>query len=316
MIKSSSTYVSRLLTNQSLAYRNENYIADEIMPTIVVKKDTAKILSYSADNLRIVETVRAQGAKSKIVNHSISMSDFYSLEEHALSEYVSLEEYENADQPIEPQRDAMENLIDILSVVKEKSLSDNLSNTSVVTNNTTLSGTDQWSDYSNSDPIGDIQAAIDTVADATLKEPNTLVFGRSTFNTLIHHPDLIARAQGAVVVTADVVIALLKTTFPSIEKVLVGRAGYNSTKEGQSASLSRIWGKNAWVMYIESNPRLKSRSFGFTYRRKANREIEVYPMSMDSELSDRKSDKIRVSDKYDQKILDVNCAYLIKNAIA
>lgn len=316
MIIPASEYVSQILTMQSLAYRNDEYLADQIMPTITVQKDTAKILSYAADNLRIAETLRAQGARSNVVKHSISSADHYSLEEHALSEYVSKEEYENADAPIDPQGDAMQNLLDILAVVKEKALADVMNNAAIITQNTTLSGTDQWNDFANSDPIGDIQTGIDTVANATGKEPNTLVFGRGVFNTLIQHPDIIARAQGAVVVTADVLIALIQRIFPSITKVLVGRAMYNAAKEGQTASLTRIWGKNAWVLYIEPTPKLKSRSFGFTYRRTADRTVEVFPMNMDSDLADRKSDKVRVEDIYDQKLIDAKCAYAIFAAIA
>lgn len=316
MIGKSDLYVSPLLTQQSIAYTNEEYLADKIMPTVVVKKDTAKIATYSADNIRVVDSLRAQGARSKIVNHEVTIGSHYSLEEHALSEYVTQEEYENADLPINPQRDAMQNLMEILAVIKEKALSDAMSATATITNNTTLSGTDQWSDYANSDPIGDIQTAIDTISDATGKEPNTLLMGRAVFMKLIHHPDIINRAQGAVVVTAEVAKQVIQGVFTSITNVWVGRAIYNSAKEGQTASISRIWGKNAWVLYVEPTPRLKSRSFGFTYARKANRVVQVFPMSMDSNLADRKSDKVRVEDKYDQKIVDVNCAYLIKSAVA
>lgn len=317
MVIKSGVYVSQLLTNQSLGYRNEEYVADVIMPRFIVKKDTAKIASYAADNLRVVQTLRAQGSRSNIVNHTVTFTDHYSLEEHALSELISQAEYDNAELPIEPQADAMENCLDILSVVKEKALADAMSSTGVVTQNVTLSGTDQWNDYSNSDPIGDIRTAIATVRASTGKLPNTLVFSYPVFDTLIYHPDFAARAQGAVVVNAQVVTQLLQTTFPTIKKVIVASAMYNATKEGQTMSLADIWGRNAWVMYIEPNPSFKkSRSFGFTYCRKANRVVQLFPMTMDSDLADRKSDKVRVEDEYDQKIVDVNCAYLVKNAIA
>ena len=68
-------------------------------------------------------------------------------------------------------------------------------------------------------------------------------------------------------------------------------------------------------MYIDPKPGLKSRSFGFTYQRGANVKVMDIPMSTDSDLMDRKSDLIRVETKYDQKLVDEKCAYLIKSAI-
>ena len=316
MINKTDLFVSPVLTNVSLAYRPGKLINEEIMPVVTVKKDTGKIATYGMDNLRIVEAIRAQGSNSNEVNHTVSIGDHYILEDRVLRELVAVEEMENADAPIKPKIDSVENLKDRMGVIREKLLADVMGSTAALTLNDTLSGTDQWNVYANSEPISDIQTGIDAVFDATGKEPNTLVFCRDTFNTLIHHPDIISRAQGAVVVTAEVAMQVIKNVFTDIDKVIVGKAKYNSGVEGGADSLTSIWTKNAWVMYIEPKPGLKSRSFGFTYRKKAGMVVQDIPMNTDSNLMDREGDMIRVKDKYDQKLLDVNCAYLIKDAIA
>lgn len=60
MINKANVYVSPLLTKVSLAYKNEEYIADKILPTVPVVKDTAQIATYGMDNLRIESALRAQ----------------------------------------------------------------------------------------------------------------------------------------------------------------------------------------------------------------------------------------------------------------
>ena len=312
MIRKSNVYVSPLLTNISLAYRNEEYIAEQIMPVVSVVKDTAKIATYGMDNLRIEEALRAQGAGANEVNHSVTIGDHYILKDHALKELVTKEEEENADTPIAPQTDATMNLTDRLQVAKEKELADVMGNTAIVTQNVTLSGTDQWSDFTNSDPFDDIKTAFETVRSGSGKLPNTLVMSYAVMMTLIVHPDLIARLVNVPVVTSDTVVTSLKLAFPNIKNVFIGSAQYNSGVEGGTDVLADIWGKHFWVMYIEPRPTTKSRSFGFTYATKGEtRKVKVLAYDEDKE-----GRYVRINDKYDQKLIDNKCAYLVKNCIA
>ena len=220
---------------------------------------------------------------------------------------------DNADKPITPKRDAVENLMDRLWVIKEKALFDTLNNTGVISQNTTLAGTDQWDDYNNSDPIGDIRTGIVQVKAGSGKVPNTMVLGWDTLQQLIHHPDFVARASGVVVVTGEVVMQIIQKVFPSIKTVLVGTAQYNSGVEGGTDTLAEIWSAICVLAYIERKPRLKSRTLGVTYQKTASRVVDELPMSRSHETWDRKGDMVRVTDEYDQKLVDEKCAYLIKS---
>lgn len=312
MLNKANVYVSPLLTQISLAYKNEEYIAEQILPTVPVQKDTAQIATYGMDNLRIESALRAQGAGANEVNHSVTIGDHYILKDHALKEFVSDEETENADKPINPKMDATENLTDKIQVIKEKELADALANTGVITQNVTLSGTDQWSDYTNSDPFDDIKTAIQTVRSGSGKMPNTFIMSHEVMMTLIVHPDLIARLPGIITVTADSVVNALKLAFPNIKNILVGSAQYNSGVEGGTDALASIWGKHFWAAYIAPRPSLRDRSLGYTYQKVGqNRRVEILPYD-----ADKKGNFVRINDKYDQKLVDNKCAYLIKNAIA
>lgn len=312
MIRKSSVYVSPLLTGISLAYRNEDYIAEKIMPTVFVNKDTAKIATYGMDNLRIEAALRAQGSGANEVNHSVTIGDHYILQDHALKEFVTKEEEDNADLPIAPQTDATENLTDRMLVAKEKELADTMANTSIVTRYVTLSGTDQWSDFTNSDPFDDIKTGMESVRTYSGKMPNTFVMSYAVMMTLIVHPDIIARLPNVTVVTSGQVITALQLAFPNIKNIFIGSAQYNSGVEGGTDTLADIWGKHFWIMYVEPRPTLKSRSFGFTYAKKGEqRKVKVLAYDEDKE-----GRFVRINDKYDQKIVDTNCAYAIRSCIA
>lgn len=304
--------MSPLLTKISLAYRNEEYIAEKILPIVPVVKDTAQIATYGMDNLRIEESLRAQGSGANEVNHSLTLGAHYILKDHALKEFVTKEEYDNADAPVNPEMDATENLTDRIQVIKEKELADAMANTSIITQNVTLSGTDQWSDFTNSDPFDDIKTAMEAVRTGSGMMPNSMIMSYAVMMTLIVHPDLIARLPGIITVTSEAVVTALKLAFPNIKNVFIGSAQYNSGVEGGTDALADIWGKHFWVGYISDKPRLKSRSFGFTYQAPGqNRQVKKLDYDHDKE-----GRFIRINDKYDQKLVDNKCMYLIKNAIA
>jgi hypothetical protein len=313
-------FVSPLLTAHSKAYTNDEsqYISEKVFPIVQVKKDTGQLATYTMDNLRVEEALRAQGGSTKEVNHSVSIGSHYVLREYALKELVTKEDMENADDPIRPKMDSVEQLLDRLWVIKEKMLADQITATATMTQNTTLTGNAQWNNHATSDPFGDIKTAKESVRSNGNKIANTIILSHDAWEELLIHPDTLARFPGAPAVTSQMVMENLGRLFgPSIRNVWVGSAQYNSADEGAADSLTDIWSKVAIVAYIETRPALRSRSLGFTYQKTASRVVEELPMSNGNfEGWDRKGDFVRVTDKFDQQLVDVNCGYLIKNAIA
>jgi len=307
--------VDQVLTNVSLAYRNDetSYIAEKLAPLVVVQKDAAKIATYTRDNMRLVETLRAPGAQANETDFRVSIGDHYLLAEHALQEYVDYETQENAEKPIQPVVDATENITDKLWLKKEKALADVATDTAVITNNVTLAGVNQWSDYSGtSDPYGDVQTAIDTIKGASGKMANTLALSWRAYNKLLQHPAVIDKIKFVQKVSPEATASHLAASF-GLQQVLVGNAQYESANEGQadSATLTDVWGKDALVCYVETTPRLKSRSLFKTYQKSGvQRRFDRW------ENQERLSTVVRGRDKFDQKLIDSDCGYLIKAAVA
>ena len=302
--------VDPMLTNVAVAYQNSEYIADKIFPMLQVKKQSGKHFVYDKGRFRINEVLRAVGANSKEVTLKVTTGTTYFCEDHALKQFVADEDRDNAITPTTPMVDATENATDMLQVSREYALASYMANVSNLTNSTTLSGTDQWSDYANSDPFDDIMTGIESVHGKIFVKPNTLVLGQQTFNSLKNHPDLLDRVKYSQkgVITID----LLKSLF-DVEHVLIGGAGYNSATEGQTDDMAYIWGKHAWLLYINPKTAAKMITFGFAYTWKKIKTERL----RGSDEEDRKGTYVRVGDHYyDQQVVTVDAAYLIADATA
>lgn len=294
------------LSNVSIKYTNESFIADQLFPIIKVSKQTGKYYVYDKSNLRVDKTNRAAGSGANEIDLGLSTVSF-ACDDHALKSFVADEIQDQAEAALNPLVDETETITEKLMLDRELTLATMLADTAQVTQNTTLSGTSQWSDYSNSDPIGDVRTARTTVHGATFKKPNTLVLGKQTFDQLCEHPAILERVKYSQlgVVTAELLARIFQ-----VENVLVGEAGRNSAAEGQTDSLSYVWGKHAWVMYVAPRVGLKTLTFGatFTY---ATRVVKRW------RDEDREGTYVRVGqDNYVQKIVAVGAGYLIKNAVA
>jgi len=297
--------VDPVLANVSVKYTNEEYIADMIAPVQKVSKKTGIYFKYDKSNFRIVDSLRAPGSPSNEIGYGLTRETFET-KNHALKQFVEDELVEQADGALTPETDATENVTDRHLIEREKSLADWMSNTSNVTQNVTLSGTSQWSDYTNSDPFADVKTARTTVRTAIGAEPNTLVLGYDTYSTLCDHPDIVDRvkySQFGVIGEPELARAF------KVRQIFIGKALYNSATEGQTDVLANIWGGHAWMLYISPNKKsIKQVTFAWTMELKA-RNVKKW------RDEDREGMYVRVGLDYTQKIVAAEAAYLIKNAV-
>lgn len=306
MLVQQDVVVDPVLSNVSIKYMNDTFIADQLFPIVPVSKQTGKFYVYDKANLRINQTTRAAGSGANEIDFGLSTSSF-SCDDHALKEFVADEIQDQADAALNPLVDATETVTEQLLLDREQTLSTLLSATANLTQNTTLATTAQWSDYSNSDPIGDVRTARTTIHQNTFKKPNTMVMGKQVFDMLIEHPAIIERIKYSQlgVVTEE----LLARVF-QVEKVIVGEAGSNTAAEGQADSMSYIWGKNAWLMFVTPSVGLKRLTLGYTF----TYSTRIVKRWRDE---DREGTYVRIgNDNYVQKIVAATAGYLIKNAIA
>lgn len=304
--------VDPVLTNVAIGYSNAQMIASQIFPEIPVAKQSAKHFVYGKDRFRLNENKRGTGAQSNEVTLSLTTGNPYFCEDHALKMFVADEDVENAETPTTPFQDAAEFLMDQHLVNFEKEVADLITATANLTSNTTLSGTDQWSDYSNSNPFQDIETGKATIFGTIGVNPNTAIISKSVWDKIKHHPEFLERVKYSQKgqITTDLFASLIE-----VDRVLIGGAYYNSAKEGQTDATSQVWGKDVVLAYVAPRVAPKIMTLGVNYKWTA-KQLQAKRMRGTAE-DDREGTYVRVGGwYYDVNIVAPGAGYLVKAAVA
>jgi len=117
----------------------------------------------------------------------------------------------------------------------------------------TLSGTSQWSDYTNSTPLASMLAALDI----PLLRPNAMIMSQSTWTVLRRHPNLVQASKPASVSGQGTISLAELAEVLEIDQILLGKARRNTAKPGQPAVMGRLWGKGVAAVYINPAAQLQ-----------------------------------------------------------
>lgn len=305
--------VDKLLTGVSSAYIPKDYISESILPTIQAAQYTGLLGKYGTSHLRIENAVKGGRGKYRRVETQSRSTTQYIIEGHGLEGFVSKEDYKNCvEDPFDAERDEALGLATVLWLEKEKVLADALGSTSVMTQNVTLSGTSQFNDYNNSNPIGVAATARAAIIDSVGQMPNLAIMDIKVWNQLRFHPQMLdalgykyGRPGG---LSEDEMAAAL-----GVDKVLYGKARYESAKEGQSSSLAPVWGKNLIFAVAPESAQIQQVSLGYMVRLAGESPRKVYK---EANFNPPGSTKILVEDEYEMLISNPLAGYLVAGAIA
>ena len=299
--------IDTLLTNMSIGYTNDSLIGEQLFPSLEVASRTGFYFTFDKSKFRIEDSRRTGLSRANRVGFGMTKTAFGPLAEQSLEEALEYEVRDTYPTPMDARADSTDDVTEHLALGLEKEIADKLTATATVTNNTTLAGTDQFSDFANSDPFAVIQAGIDVVQNKGLVTPNVCAMGYQVWSKLKNHPDLLGR------LSVNTVRTLTPQLFAEIfgfEKVLIGKAQYNSAVEGQADSLSYVWGKDIVICFVPPTPKIKSLATGYTLRVKGARYVDRWDEPA------VKAEFVRANDYYEPKFVSADAAYLIKAAIA
>jgi len=267
----SQVHVDAILTNISVAYlqRAENFIADKVFPVVPVDKQSDKYFVYTKNDwLRDEARVRTDGTESVGSGYNITTETYYA-DVYAIHKDIGDQTRANADAPINVDREAAEFVTHRLLTRREiQFVNDFMSTNKWATDVTGVSAsptanqTIQWSDYTNSDPIEDIEAGKASILSTTGLEANTLVLGYDVFRKLKNHPDLVDRIKytSSQTITEDMLARMF-----DIERVLVSKSVKATNAEGATAAYSFTTGKTALLAHVAPNPGILTPSAGYTF---------------------------------------------------
>lgn len=310
---SQPVYIDKALTNVSNAWINDSdtLIADMIFPTVNLKQKTFKVPKYGKEGLIIPSSLARTGeAKSKRVDYTRTYDTPTVLTEKSLSDFVTKDDYEQSDSPFNAESDSVEFIQSRMDLTNEKNLATMLSDTAVITQNDTLSGTEQWSDKGNSNPFVDIVTGAKAVKSSALKVPNAAFMSWEVWLSIVDHPDFLDRFKWSGEGVMDEAKFLRALAPYGIKKVFIGSASENTGGEGITDSLSSIWGKHFWLGYVTDRPGLKEVNGGYKFALENGREVtkETFNNPPGTEIVNR--------DYYEHILLNDTCYYLLKNVIA
>jgi hypothetical protein len=267
----SQVHVDAILTNISVAYlqRAENFIADKVFPVVPVDKQSDKYFVYDKNDwLRDEAQVRADGTESVGSGYNITTATYYA-DVYAIHKDIGDQTRANADAPINVDREAAEFVTHRLLTRREIQFVNDFMTTNAwgtdvtgVAASPTTGQTIQWSDYTNSDPIEDIEAGKAGILSVTGLEANTLVLGYDVFRQLKNHPDLVDRIKytSSQTITEDMLARMF-----DIDRVLVSKSIKATNKEGATGAYSFTTGKTALLAHVAPNPGILTPSAGYTF---------------------------------------------------
>lgn len=310
----SQVYANAILSNVSIAYTNDEnvMIADEIFPKVPVKFRTGIYFVYDKSKFRVANDLRSPGQEANVVTYGLTQATYGPLHDHMLKQAIEDELRDQAVAPLDPDIDATENVTSRIMLSKEYDAFLKCTSGTYFTgsNKVTLSGTDQWDDYANSDPIDDVRVGVDTVKAALVgKKPNTMVITYEVFSVLRNHPQILERIKYSQlgIITVDLLAAVF-----DIKRILVPDVMHNTGNAGQTeTAMTYMWGKNVWLFYITPRPAIRTISWGFTLQ-KGDRQT----LTWRDPRPDTFQDWVGVRQYYEHKVIAAAAGYWIATPIS
>ena len=312
----SDVHVDRPLSNFAVEYKNAALIGALVAPFVPVNNKSDSYMIYTqADKFSLPEDIRGPKSTAKEVTWGSSTST-YGCIDRALRDFLADSIVGNSDPGVNPQQRTTSFLTDLLMLRFEKRIVDLVTTYGNYGGSykTTLSGTTQWSDYINSDPIG----VIDTGKAACFIEPNSLILNKQVFDKLKRHPQLIDSVKGGATSSnpALVNIEQMKEIF-GIENIWIGAAKYNTSLKGQTAAFDYLWGKHAILAYVDPAVSLEGVTAFKTFRWTQMTTGAPYKVRRYRDESiGGGGEWIEVEMSVVEKAICADLAYMIKDAVA
>lgn len=249
-------------TQIAMAVKPDGMIADIVCPRIPVESDKFIYTRLDHEDLFTIPDTEV-GRKSEPNRVEFGATDITDkVNDHGLDDFVPNRDIQSAAASggnYDPLATAVEGTSILVSLAREKRVADLYFDLATydASLRTTLSGTDQWSDYTNSEPV----SAIIDMFDNMLVRPNIGVLGRQSWRYLRSHPETVAMALNKGMQIAGGTAAKGILTIQQVAELLeldsiqVGESFVNTAKKGQTANYGRLWGKHASFLRIDRNVR-------------------------------------------------------------
>lgn len=327
---SGNIHFDQILTGISLGFDQVGeFISEKIAKPVTVKKQTDKYYVHGRESWVPSGTdYRAPGTVANEIGGIQVSLDTYYAQEHALQIPVTDEERDNADSAFSPDKDGTELLTKKILLNRELAIRNFVVDASRYATGLTktLTSTTQWDVYATSDPIQDVRVAKFAVHNASFVDPNVAVIPYQVMHFLLDHPKIIDRIKytDRAILTEELVATVMGLTGVVVPGMPVGTSAGTSNNFNMTATY--LWGDDVLLAYVPKSAGLKVPAFMYEF---------VWSYGGKAQAVDRwreevrKSDLIRVSRRYDLKMIGVGTdpsdaasynksivAYLLKDVLS
>ena len=324
MPKAQNIHIDRALTNLSVAYMQsaDVFIAGKVFPIVPVQKQSDLFFIYEKEDFfRDEAAERAAGTESAGGDYEIKQSEPYYCRVYAFHKDVNEQERVNADDPLNPDKDAQEFVSHKLLLRRENIWAQNYFKTGVwgteVVGVDTTPEAGQTLRFDNplSDPVKLIRDLKTKMIEETGYAPNKLILSPYAYNALCDHEAILDRVKYTQkgMITKDLLCSLFE-----LDEILVPYAIQNTKVKGATGEMEFVVGKHALLVHAPSTPGIKKPSAGYTFAWKGlqgagaygNRVVRI-PMpwlGMDTE-------RIEGEMAFDQRIICKDLGYFLKDIV-
>lgn len=261
-------HVNALLGNLAVKYilGEHMYAAANIFPIVPVDKQSNNYVVYDkGDFLRDEAAERAPATESEGGNFDIDTTPYYLCRNFAFHKDVDDDSRDNADKPMDPDRDAMAYCLQKLLIKRERMFVNNFVKAGVwTTQYTGVSGepstneVKKWS-ASGSKPVKDVDMWVNAIEEQTGMRPNVLGLSPDVMSALKDNTDIIGRIQYTQkgIITTDILAELFE-----VDKVVVLRGTYNTAAKGAATSMARMVSGKLLLAYAAPHPSTETPTAG------------------------------------------------------
>lgn len=307
--------VNPRLTAIALAYTNPQLIADLVLPRVAAH-DSFFYMKHNKDEaFTIPDTKIGRKGEATVVEFGATRVDD-STQDYGLKDIVPIGDMRKAEGTnIDPLGNASSKTTSLVQLDRERRAAALVFDAAqyATANKATLSGTSQWSDYANSNPLSAMLDAMDTM----IMRPTAMTIGQAAWTKLRQHPRIVeaVKATGAGLNAQGMITRQQLADLLELQAVYVGQSFLNTAKKGAAASYARVWGKHCALIHQQpvNDTGDGTTTFGFTAESGGGLRVRDW---FDEKIGADGAQVVQVVDTVKEVIVANDLGYLFTNAVA
>lgn len=333
----SSVHLDRPLTNLTIAYVQDqrNFVAGRVFPTLNVDFQSDKYYIYDRANMNRSGDVKELAPNTEANDIEVQISnDSYFARVYGLRMPFGDQVLANEDEALNIRAAGAQTLVNRMLIHREEQFATNFFADNVWGENWdgVASGSDtgyandvvtNWDDYTNSTPIQDVtELKRQIFLNSGGFMPTKMVISEKVFNTLVNHPDILARLNGGATVTNTALVNEAKVAeIFGLEELVIMRGIKNSSAEGIAESNAFIGGNHVLLVHSPNTVGQMTPAAGITFAWNSIPGASGMGITVESFTGDylrekQIAERIQVKMAYDMKVTGASLGGFINSVLA